>query len=84
MSAVQQDPGADAGSPAVGHVLAALESQWGCLLARMSGSGATCFGLFAAAAEAEAAAAAIARREPEWWSVAAPLLGDVETVSRMP
>ena len=33
--------------PAIGEVLAALAAVPGCLLARMSGSGATCFGLFA-------------------------------------
>jgi 4-diphosphocytidyl-2-C-methyl-D-erythritol kinase len=36
-----------------------------CLLARMSGSGATCFGLFPNAAAAEAVARALAR--PGWW-----------------
>jgi len=38
----------------------------GCLLARMSGSGATCFGLFASAADAARAAEALAR--PGWWT----------------
>ncbi|NCY24363.1 MAG: 4-(cytidine 5'-diphospho)-2-C-methyl-D-erythritol kinase, partial [Alphaproteobacteria bacterium] len=42
----------------------------GCLLARMSGSGATCFGLFATTAEAEAAASAM---PAHWWSHAGPL-----------
>ncbi len=51
--------------PAVGEVLAALEAVRGCELARMSGSGATCFGLFASAKEASRAAAALAR--PDWW-----------------
>ena len=41
--------------PVIGEVLAALEATPGCLLARMSGSGATCFGLFADAAAAGAA-----------------------------
>ncbi len=58
--------------PAIGAVLVALASLPGCRLARMSGSGATCFGLFAARAEAEAAAAALARAEPAWWIAAAP------------
>ncbi len=43
--------------PAIGDVLAWLRARPGCLLARMSGSGATCFGLFADAAAAAAAAA---------------------------
>jgi 4-diphosphocytidyl-2-C-methyl-D-erythritol kinase len=50
--------------PAIGAVLAAIAAQAGCLLARMSGSGATCFGIFATPAHAAAAAAAL----PEsWW-----------------
>ena len=54
--------------PAVSATLAALAAQPGCLLARMSGSGATCFGLFATAAAAAAAAASIERRAPGWWA----------------
>jgi 4-diphosphocytidyl-2-C-methyl-D-erythritol kinase len=57
--------------PAVAAVLAVLRRTPGCLLARMSGSGATCFGLFGSAAEAEQAAAALAR--PGWWSWGGPL-----------
>jgi len=51
--------------PAVGDVLAALAARPGCLLARMSGSGASCFGIFADPDLAEQAAAALAR--PGWW-----------------
>lgn len=51
--------------PAIADVLAAMEAIPGCLLARMSGSGATCFAIFATPAEAEAAADALAR--PGWW-----------------
>jgi 4-diphosphocytidyl-2-C-methyl-D-erythritol kinase len=51
--------------PAIATVLDWLRGQEGCLLARMSGSGATCFGLFA---EAEAAAAAAARAPAPWWA----------------
>lgn len=51
--------------PAVAAVLEWLRAQPGCLLARMSGSGATCFGLFA---EAEAAAAAAVRAPGSWWA----------------
>jgi 4-diphosphocytidyl-2-C-methyl-D-erythritol kinase len=50
--------------PPVAEVLQALAGLPGCLMARMSGSGATCFALFAEAAEARAAAANL----PEaWW-----------------
>ena len=46
----------------------------GTLLARMSGSGATCFALFADRAAALAAHAALRRAEPAWWSAAGALL----------
>ena len=52
--------------PVIGEVLAALRATPGCLLARMSGSGATCFGLFADPVEAVLAAQAL--RRPGWWS----------------
>jgi 4-diphosphocytidyl-2-C-methyl-D-erythritol kinase len=54
-------------APAIDEVLAALGAQPGCRLARLSGSGATCFGLFADPAGAAAAAAAIAAARPGWW-----------------
>jgi len=53
--------------PVIGKVIDALRSKSGCLLARMSGSGATCFGLFATAEEAALAAAEVARDQPSWW-----------------
>ncbi|HVY12707.1 MAG TPA: 4-(cytidine 5'-diphospho)-2-C-methyl-D-erythritol kinase [Alphaproteobacteria bacterium] len=52
---------------AVGDCLSMLEEAEGCLLARMSGSGATCFGLFADEKTAEAAAAKIRRQIQEYW-----------------
>ena len=60
--------------PVIGRVKAALSAQPGCLMARMSGSGATCFGLFADALSANAAARAIRAAEPGWWLADAPLL----------
>ncbi len=54
-------------APVIGDVKAALAAQPGCHLARMSGSGATCFGLFAIAQAAETAAQTIARAHPGWW-----------------
>jgi len=54
-------------APVIATALAALEACPGCLLARMSGSGATCFGLFADLAAATAAAAAIGEAQPGWW-----------------
>lgn len=53
--------------PQIGAVLAALQGQTGCLLARMSGSGATCFGLFASASAAEAAATDLRAQSGAWW-----------------
>ncbi len=54
-------------APIVGHVLAVLSGARGCRLARMSGSGATCFALFESCRQAGAAARVIARAHPEWW-----------------
>jgi 4-diphosphocytidyl-2-C-methyl-D-erythritol kinase len=54
----------------VAEVLTAIAAQPGCLLARMSGSGATCFGLFDGVAGARAAADALPAR---WWRSAGPL-----------
>ncbi len=51
--------------PAIGAILGALAAVPGCRLARMSGSGATCFGLFDDAGTARRAAEALAR--PGWW-----------------
>ena len=60
--------------PAIAGVKAALAAQPGCLLARMSGSGATCFGLFAAEDAAQTAARALTAQQPGWWVAAAPIL----------
>jgi 4-diphosphocytidyl-2-C-methyl-D-erythritol kinase len=53
--------------PVIGEVLAALRTSNGALLARMSGSGATCFALYGSAAEAQAAAQKILADHPNWW-----------------
>ncbi|NOT39634.1 MAG: 4-(cytidine 5'-diphospho)-2-C-methyl-D-erythritol kinase [Alphaproteobacteria bacterium] len=58
-------------APIIMHVENALAATDGCLTARMSGSGATCFGLYETAAAAEAAARAIAIAHPGWWVKAA-------------
>jgi 4-diphosphocytidyl-2-C-methyl-D-erythritol kinase len=50
--------------PAIAEVIAAIAAQPGCLLARMSGSGATCFGVFPDETAAEAAAGAL---PADWW-----------------
>ena len=53
--------------PVVGEVLAALRATTGIGLARMSGSGATCFGIFGNADDAGRAAKTIAQVHPHWW-----------------
>lgn len=54
-------------APDIGKVLALIRAQEGCLLSRMSGSGATCFGIFSSNKQADAAAAAIQSQQPDWW-----------------
>lgn len=58
--------------PAIADILLELGGlrPW---LARMSGSGATCFALFDAAAERDAAAAQLAARHPGWWTMTGAL-----------
>ncbi|MCK1737795.1 4-(cytidine 5'-diphospho)-2-C-methyl-D-erythritol kinase [Bradyrhizobium sp. 138] len=53
--------------PVIDEVLEALRSSAGVKLARMSGSGATCFAIYGASAEAHAAAEKIRRDHPGWW-----------------
>ena len=69
------EPIAMAQAPVIGDVLRMLASQNGCQLARMSGSGATCFGVFESSRALRKAEAAIRAQAPEWWCVAT-LLGD--------
>lgn len=54
-------------APVIAEVLVALEAQPECLLARMSGSGATCFGLCATQAEAERVQKRLSHFAPHWW-----------------
>jgi 4-diphosphocytidyl-2-C-methyl-D-erythritol kinase len=67
--------------PEIKIILAALAAQPGCLLARMSGSGATCFALFARAEDANAAAAALSAAKPGWWVAASQLLSDTGDIA---
>jgi 4-diphosphocytidyl-2-C-methyl-D-erythritol kinase len=59
--------------PEIGRVLARLAATKGVLLARLSGSGATCFALYGDAGEAAAAAAQLRAEEPGWWVAASRL-----------
>ena len=58
---------AHAVAPQIGRVLSALRTLPECRLARMSGSGATCFGLFDDCRKAAAAAQTLATGHPAWW-----------------
>jgi 4-diphosphocytidyl-2-C-methyl-D-erythritol kinase len=53
--------------PMIGDVLAVLRATADVRLARMSGSGATCFALYGDAAAADRAAQGIALSHPQWW-----------------
>ena len=53
--------------PVVAQVLAGIRKSNRCLLARMSGSGATCFGIFESPHAATAAAKRLSAVQPDWW-----------------
>ncbi|MBR1153488.1 4-(cytidine 5'-diphospho)-2-C-methyl-D-erythritol kinase [Bradyrhizobium sp. JYMT SZCCT0428] len=53
--------------PVIGEVIAALNATNGAWLARMSGSGATCFAIYENTADAGRAAEKIRREHPGWW-----------------
>jgi 4-diphosphocytidyl-2-C-methyl-D-erythritol kinase len=57
-------------APVIGECLAALQDN-GAMLVRMSGSGATCFGIFTNAQTAARAAKSVSSQHPQWWSAAA-------------
>ena len=67
--------------PAVGRVLETLEALPGCLMARMSGSGATCFGLFADPAGVTQAALQLVKERPAWWAKPASLEWDASALN---
>ncbi|MGH7029795.1 MAG: 4-(cytidine 5'-diphospho)-2-C-methyl-D-erythritol kinase [Stellaceae bacterium] len=64
--------------PQIGRVLEALSRLPDALIARMSGSGATCFALFADRTLAEVARARLAKAEPLWWCAAGELVAGQE------
>jgi 4-diphosphocytidyl-2-C-methyl-D-erythritol kinase len=68
------EPPAVALQPIIADVLAALRASAQCRLARMSGSGATCFALYDSGRAASAAARALRGKHPGWW-VRATTLG---------
>lgn len=54
-------------APVIGEVIEAVAALPHCRLSRMSGSGATCFGLFDNLAQAASAAAILAAARTDWW-----------------
>jgi 4-diphosphocytidyl-2-C-methyl-D-erythritol kinase len=66
--------------PEIGAMLDRLARLPGALLARMSGSGATCFALFADRATAFAAGRSLTAAEPHWWTAAGALLSAAPAV----
>jgi 4-diphosphocytidyl-2-C-methyl-D-erythritol kinase len=60
-------------TPSIGTVLSMLRGRRGLAFARMTGSGATCFGIYEDSASAMGAAQAIRTAHPGWWCVAATL-----------
>lgn len=54
-------------APAIAEVLASLRAAAGCRLARMSGSGATCFALFSSVGETASAGESLRAKFPDWW-----------------
>lgn len=63
-------------APVLEEVHAALDDASGCLLARMSGSGGTHFGLFASESAATTAVDHLRAAHPDWWVVTAPQQAD--------
>ena len=69
------EPAAQDLAPVIGEVLARLAALPHCRLARMSGSGATCFGLFDDLPSAEMAGRQLATHSPDWWVRASAVRG---------
>ena len=70
------EPAARRLAPEIGTVLSNLETLKGARLVRLSGSGATCFAVFATPREALRAAILLAEQAPDWW-ITTGILGDL-------
>ena len=68
--------------PRIAGMLERMAAAPDCLLARMSGSGPTCFGLFASAGAARRAAGRLAAENAGWWVRAAPVLAEPPALER--
>jgi 4-diphosphocytidyl-2-C-methyl-D-erythritol kinase len=62
------------------HALISLRTSSGCTISRLSGSGPTCFGLFASEKNANEAAAKIALANPDWWVTSTAILKKTSAV----
>lgn len=69
------EPPAIAMVPVIGDLIGRLRTASGCILSRMSGSGATVLGLFGSSAQAHQAAHDLREKWPGYWVAAAPLIG---------
>ncbi|MFL2769617.1 MAG: 4-(cytidine 5'-diphospho)-2-C-methyl-D-erythritol kinase [Rhodospirillaceae bacterium] len=66
-------------APIISAVIQVLQEAPHCLMARMTGTGPTCFGLFATEQKAKNAAQIIANAEPDWWVRPTLLLSSAST-----
>lgn len=69
-------------APIIGDVIHAI-AQTGAEIARMSGSGATCFGIYPSADHARRAAETLARNHPHWWVKSALLNGAPDIIPQV-
>ncbi|WP_374626686.1 4-(cytidine 5'-diphospho)-2-C-methyl-D-erythritol kinase [Devosia sp.] len=75
------EPAAVALLPVIGELIAEMAGLEGCVLARMSGSGGTVFGLFGSAAQAHQAAHELRRTRHGFWVAAAPVITPQEAAA---
>ena len=68
------EPPAIAMVPTIGDLIDRLDGASGCILSRMSGSGATVFGLFGNSSQAHQAAHDLREKYPDYWVAAAPVI----------
>ncbi|MFP6772092.1 MAG: 4-(cytidine 5'-diphospho)-2-C-methyl-D-erythritol kinase [Alphaproteobacteria bacterium] len=76
------EPAARTLAPVIGEVLADISALRHCRLARMSGSGATCFGLFDDLSAARTAGGELAARRPDWWVEPSSIQGSMRSWGR--
>ncbi|MBL4892943.1 MAG: 4-(cytidine 5'-diphospho)-2-C-methyl-D-erythritol kinase [Rhizobiaceae bacterium] len=70
-------------APIIQSVLDALAALPQVQFSRMSGSGATCFGVFETVEDAESAQIALSNQHPEWWVMSTTLIDHKEELDRV-